>query len=291
MGIGTLAGIHGLKAEGASDNHQHVVAAQSGASGPVETKEAGQLVWGTNAVVLKSPWSSLPSLDDLLADQERTLVLNQFYRLGGDNRPVTPAECRIGYDSSALLVVFRCEENDLSFPVGLQKADWHALQGLPSGSDSWPPFPDEVDLLIQPDVGNPCYYQFAVTPEGLKFGCERRLISNLDESADKVTLASVRVNKVEAFEASVTRRTNAWVAFFQIPWETLGGKPKNQFGILPMRTRWRDGEFTSPAAIDFDERMPVDLLIETHFPVRTIAQRQLRPREFALASGRTPWPT
>jgi hypothetical protein len=232
----------------------------------VETKEAGQLVWGTNAVVLKSPWSRSPSRDDLLADQEQTLVLNQFYRFGGDHRTVTPTECRIGYDTNTLLVVFRCEENDLSFPVGLQKADWYALRGLPSGSDSWPPFPDEVDLLIQPDMGNSCYYQFAVTPEGLKFGCERSLISNPDESADEVARSSVRVNKVEAFEASVTRGTNAWIAFFEIPWETLGGKPKTQFGILPMRTRWREGEFTSPAAIDFEECMPVDLLVETHFP-------------------------
>jgi hypothetical protein len=33
MGIGTLAGMHGLKAGGASSNQQPVVAAQSGASG------------------------------------------------------------------------------------------------------------------------------------------------------------------------------------------------------------------------------------------------------------------
>ena len=288
MGIGTLAGMHGLKAEGASRNQQPVVAAQSGASGFVERKEEGQLVWGTNAVVLKSPWSSSPSLDDLLADQEQTLVLNQFYRFGGDSRPVTPTECRIGYDSNTLLVVFRCEENDLSFPVGLQKADWYALRGLPSGSDSWPPFPDEVELLIQPDMGNPCYYQFALTPEGLKFGCERLLSSNLDEAADESARASVRVNKIETFEASVTRRTNAWVAFFQIPWETLGGKPKTQFGILPMRTRWRDGEFTSPAAMDFDERLPVDLLIETHFP-GTAPVRESTSSLCQLPSGILRW--
>ena len=66
-------------------------------------------------------------------------------------------------------------------------------------------------------------------------------------------------SKVEAFEASVTRRTNEWLVFFQIPWQTLGGKPKSHFGFLPMRTRWRDGEFSSPVAIDFNEALPVDL--------------------------------
>jgi alpha-glucosidase (family GH31 glycosyl hydrolase) len=256
----------GLQVKGTSQARQTGVTVESSADGSVAAKETRRLAWGINAVVLKSSWSSPPSLDDLLADRERTLVLNQFYRFGGENRPATQTECRIAYDSNTLLVVFRCEENGLSFPVGLQRGDWHSLHGLPSGSDSWPPFPDEVDLLIQPDMGNPCYYQFAATLEGLKFGCERWLSSNLDDGADKVARASVRVSKVEAFEASVTRGTNAWMAFFQIPWETLGGKPKIQFRILPVRTRWRDGEFSSPAAIDFNESMPVDLLIETHFP-------------------------
>jgi alpha-glucosidase (family GH31 glycosyl hydrolase) len=139
------------------------------------------------------------------------------------------------------------------------------MWGLPSATDSWPPFPDEVDLLIQPDTGSPSYFQFAATLEGLKFGCQRLLGSNLDETADQSTRGSVRVNKVDGFDATVTKGTNAWMAFFQIPWETLGGKPQSHFGLLPMRTRWRDGEFTSPVAIDFDESMPVDLLIETHF--------------------------
>ena len=47
--------------------------------------------------------------------------------------------------------------------------------------------------------------------------------------------------------------------------QTLGGKPESHFGFLPMRTRWRDGEFSSPVAFDINEAMPVDLLIETYF--------------------------
>lgn len=35
-----------------------------------------QLAWGVNAVVLKSPWSGAPSMDNLLADQEHTVSLN-----------------------------------------------------------------------------------------------------------------------------------------------------------------------------------------------------------------------
>jgi hypothetical protein len=123
IGVGSLAGIYkNLKAAAASP----------------------QSAWGTNAVVLKSPWSSPPSIDAFLADREHTIALDRFYRVGGLVRPITPTECRIAYTEDALLVAFRCTEPDMSFPVGLLKEDWYALAGLPCGSDSWPPLPDEA---------------------------------------------------------------------------------------------------------------------------------------------------
>ncbi len=276
IGIGSLAGIYGngMKVEGVGRNQQPDGVRQSSAHGFVETEEERQPVWGTNAVVLRSPWSSSPSVDELLADHEHTLALNRFYLFGGESRPATPTECRIAYNRDTLFVVFRCEENDLSFPYAnlnpqwWPEANWYSLHGLPSAANNWPPYPDEVDLLIQPDTGNPSYYQFAAALQGLKFGCNRLLSSHPDMSADEAAVArhsSVRVSKIDAFEARVTKGTNEWIVFFLIPWKTLGGKPKSHFGLLPMRTRWRDGELSSPVAVDFNESMPVDLLVETHF--------------------------
>src|ERR1700677_1571826 len=81
--------------------------------------------WGVNAIVLKSPWSSSPSLDELLVDHEHTLALNQFYRVGGVTRPAMPTECRIACNSDALFVVFRCEEPNMSFPyTNLDTKHW-----------------------------------------------------------------------------------------------------------------------------------------------------------------------
>ena len=236
--------------------------------------EEGQFTWGINAAALKSPWNRVPSVDDLLADREHTLVLKGFYRVGGEDRPATPTECRVAYNSDALFVLFRCRESDMSFPYDNLNTtwwpivDWHSLHGLPSANNNWSPNPDEVDFLIQPDVGAPSYYQFAATPQDLRFGCERLLSFSTDMAADAAADArgsSESVSKVEGFEATVTRGADEWLVFFQIPWQTLGGKPKSQFGFLPVRTRWRDGEFSSPVAIDFNEGLPVDLLIETHF--------------------------
>lgn len=274
IGIGTLAGMLSGGLESGSASQKSAAAVDAGQNGLATIREERRLTWGTNAVVLKSPWNSSPSMDELLADKDHTLVLDRFYRVGGENRPATPAECRIGYNSHALFVVFRCEEHDMSFPYAnldpkwWRGADWHSLHGLPSAANNWPPYPDEVDLLIQPDPSIPSYYQFAATLQGLKFGCKRTLSSNLDLSADEAASAhhsSERTSKVEAFQANVTRGNAEWLVFFQIPWQTLDGKPKSYFGLLPMRTRWRDGEFSSPVAIDFNESMPIDLLIETHF--------------------------
>jgi alpha-glucosidase (family GH31 glycosyl hydrolase) len=274
IGIGTLAGMCAAdcKAEGLSRNQQPVMAMQSRTDESVAVAEEKQLTWGINAISLKSPWSSAPSLDDLLADQEHTFVLNSFYRAGGENRPATPIEWRLAYTNEALFVVFRCHECNMSFPAINQEADWYSMGGSPGGSElntptSCPPFPDAVDLFIQPDMSVPLCYQFAATPDGLQFACERlaRFKSDAEPTPDEDRTPAICLSKITAFEASVTRKTNEWLVFFQIPWKTMGGKPKSYFGLLPVRTRWRDGEFSSPVAVDFVEQLPLDLFIETHF--------------------------
>ncbi|MGH7978769.1 MAG: TIM-barrel domain-containing protein, partial [Limisphaerales bacterium] len=226
------------------------------------------------------------------------VVLHQFYRVGGVNRPATPTECRVAYNKDALFVVFRCGESNMSFPYAnldptwWPVADWYSLHGLPSGSQAiCPPYPDEVDFLIQPDSNISSYYQFAATLQGLKFGCNRLLNPNAKVSPDEDAGSqdsTAHVSKIEAFAATVTRRTNDWLVLFQIPWQTLGGKPKSYFGLLPMRTRWRDGEFSSPVAIDFNESMPIDLLIETHFS-GTARVRNSKSSLCELPSGTLRW--
>jgi alpha-glucosidase (family GH31 glycosyl hydrolase) len=235
--------------------------------------------WGVNALVLKAPWPGAPSVDDLLADGAHTVVLDRFYRAGGIDRPATPTECRVSYDNDALNVVFRCKEKDMAFPTsdliypvnqsaGTNRlANWMAMFGSPGGCDSWPPFPDEVDVLIQPDPASPSYYQFSVTPDGAKYGREYTLNTNspnVPDERDRIRGSTV-AKHVDVFEATVTKHADEWVVSYRIPWATLGGLPSSHFGFLPMRTRWRDGEFSSPVAIDFEECLPVDLLIETSF--------------------------
>lgn len=276
IGIGTIAEMcsAGLKMQGMSGPSQAVGPPQPDA-GELHTAGEKQLTWGTNSLVLKSPWNSVPSLEDLLGDQEHTLALNSFYRSGGDDRPATPTEWRLAHNHDTFFVVFRCQEDNLSFPAVDHDMDWYALDGSPAGSEistavSSPPFPDEVDFFFQPDMSVAFCYQFAATLDGKQFGCERLLRSIWDNdrgantNPEDITPAFC-LSKITAFETSVIRRKKEWLAFFQIPWKTLGGMPISYFGLFPIRTRWRDGEFASPVAIDFVEQMPTDLFIETYF--------------------------
>ncbi len=55
-----------------------------------------------------------------------------------------------------------------------------------------------------------------------------------------------------------------------------------------MRTRWRDGEFSSPVAIDLNEGLPIDLLIEMHF-FNTAQIRDAQASLCELPSGVLRW--
>lgn len=225
------------------------------------------LVWGTTALTLPPPLAGSPSLDDLLADETNVVSLRQFYLAGGKPGVATPVECRMAFNRDDLFAVFLCSEKDMSFPAISQRADWYSLLHSPSEQDSG--FPDKVDLFVQPDMSHRSYYQFAATLDGQVFGCRHLAGAGSNESAqtdeDTGPGNSARTGKIRAFTATVARKHNQWIAFFSIPWKTLGGKPADYFGLLPMRTRWRDGEVSSPVAMDFNERPPGDLFIETHF--------------------------
>lgn len=230
-------------------------------------------VWGVNAVVLKSPWKGSPSVQDMLKDKKHTVSLGKFYRDGGINVPATPTECRLAYNNEGLLVVFVCSEPNMSFPAAPREAEewFHEINDGNKRGSADNLFPDQVDFLIQPDMTSPAYYQFAMTPDGKKLGCSR--LRRPDQPEGTPVLAE----KVDAFEANVVKRTNEWIVYFKIPWTTFGGKPTSFFGVMPIRSRWRNGEVSSPVAFNFldevnstmktglKENPAVDLFIETHF--------------------------
>jgi alpha-glucosidase (family GH31 glycosyl hydrolase) len=248
--------------------------------------DASGLAWGVNAMTLQSACSNLPSWDDLLTNDADSISLKDFYCAGGVGVAGAPTECRVAYDSDSLLVAFRCRETNMMF-AAMQHAtgtNWFSLIDSPPDFDST--YPDKVELFIRPDRGRSSYYDFIATKDGTHFAYQWRSRSShyVDDDDD----TSSRVSIVSAFDATVSRGTNEWIVFLRIPWKTLGGQPRDHFGLLPVRTRWRDGEVSSPVAFDFGERPPTDLFIETYFS--RLAPFQIRRSSLCqLPSGALRW--
>ena len=174
----------------------------------------------------------------------------------------------------------------MSFPATNRDLDWFSLLDVPSDQDS--AFPDKVDLYIRPDMRNSAFYQFAVTLAGSKFACERGIEAVEDTDEDQKGSGPEHFKKLSAFAATVFVGTNEWTVFLRIPWDTIGGKPPDGFGLLPVRTRWRDGEVESPVAFDFPERPPMDLFIETHY-AGAPAVKMSKSSLYQLPSGVLRW--
>lgn len=246
--------------------------------------KSGKLVWGTSAAHLGSPYAGTISFEDMVKNKN-ALTLKQFYRIGGENIPATPTECKMVYTTDTLFVLFCCQENNMSFPTISHGEEWFSLVGSPVEQDA--SFPDKTDLFLFPSTDSSCYYQFSATADGKRFGCKFNTPQVLQD-ADGL-IPQRKYEKVIEFDAVTVRKEHEWYTFLKIPWKTIGGKPEKSFGVTPVRTRWRNSEVSSPVAMDYSDRpVATDLFIEAHFGKRP--QRYVYDEIVCkLPSGRLRW--
>lgn len=216
---------------------------------------------GIVAITLGSPYEGEVSAECLLKEPQHGVKLDRFYRLGGEDLPATPTECLVTYNADTLYVLFRCTEDRMQFQT-IRRGNWYSTIYSPPEQDAL--FPDKVDLFILPDMNHSSfYYQFAVTLDGLHFG-SKCIVSDEIEQADGQSMDK-KYEKIDSFETTLIKHTKEWIALMRIPWTAIGGKPAGFFGLMPVRSRWRNGEVSSPVALDFTDRPAIDLFIETQF--------------------------
>jgi alpha-glucosidase (family GH31 glycosyl hydrolase) len=219
-------------------------------------------LWGVGAMYLGAALEGTVSMERMLNDK-RILTLNRFYRIGGENVPATPVECKITYTADTLYALFRCREDNMDFPAVSHGEDWFSLSGSPVEQDA--AFPDKVDLFVLPDMSGASYCRFTATVDGQSYGLrfnERQKLQDADGTVPKR-----RSEKITDFGTEVVKRKekSEWIVLISIPWKTMGGRPEC-FGLTPVRTRWRNSEVSSPVALSFHDRPAAnDLFIETHF--------------------------
>ena len=218
-----------------------------------------KFVGGTSAVYLGAEYRKHVFFEEMLANKS-IVSLEQFYRVGGENVPVTPTKCKIQYTADSLYVLFSCYEDNMDFPSKLHEK-WFSLLGSPVEQDA--SFPDKVDLFISPSLKTSSYYQFTATLKGEYFGCKFNAPQVLQD-ADGL-IPQRKYEKINDFKVQIIKQKDYWYAFLSIPWETIEGKPNGCFGLTPVRTRWRNSEVSSPVAMDYSDRpVATDLFIETH---------------------------
>jgi alpha-glucosidase (family GH31 glycosyl hydrolase) len=220
----------------------------------------------------------------VMLDDGESLSLHKFYRIGGENLPASPTECLMRYSDDTLFVSFRCKENNLSFPAIVPHEDWFNLYGSPVEQDAV--FPDKVDFFLMPAPGIVDYYHFAVTIDGLKFGCHINGQLTMQDADGQIP--KKKNTKIFDFKADCFKQEGEWNVFLRIPWKTVGGKPEGYFGLLPVRTKWRSSEVSAPAGMAFSDRPATDLFIEACLgkkaAIRTSGESLCR-----LPSGKFRW--
>jgi alpha-glucosidase (family GH31 glycosyl hydrolase) len=219
-------------------------------------------VWGVGAMHLGAARKNPVHIEEMLNDKN-ILLLKQFYRIGNEDISAIPTECKITYTADTLYVMFCCKEDCMDFPAIGHHEDWFSLTGSPVEQDA--AFPDKVDLFLSTDMSGASYYHFSATVDGQKFGSKFNDRQELQDADG--TVPKRRNEKIADFGATVITRKEKgeWIVLMSIPWQTTGGKPSG-FGLLPVRTRWRNSEVSSPAGLGFSDRpAATDLFIETHY--------------------------
>lgn len=214
----------------------------------------------------------------LMGKDAGVLSLSHFYRIGGQNVPATPTDCRLAYSDDSLFLLFRCTEPDMSYLTKDHHENWYRLCRSPVEQDA--AFPDKVDFFIRSSLADSAYYHFSVTKAGEGFGVKYDPLSSTGRYGHFQVLSSFRYDVME--------ENHEWRVSLRIPWKLVGGRPRSYFGVLPLRTRWRNGEVISPVALDFTDRPPADLYIEACLgarPVIFLGKKQL----CRLPSGALRW--
>ncbi len=213
--------------------------------------------WGISAVSLGKPVNEI-QFQDLLNSNSDVLLLDTFHGLGGSSEPVSPTVCKITHSNDTLYVLFKCNESKINFPLPRvsREVKWHDLLNTPVEQDAY--FSDKVDFFLQPNVNEKSYFQFCTTIDGKAFGT--KCVYELSEGSIKR-----KFNPVTDFKSSINKTEDGWTVFLRIPWKVIRGKPTGYFGILPVRTKWRNSEITTPVAMGYADRPAVDLFIEAAF--------------------------
>lgn len=206
--------------------------------------------WGASAITLGPAIQKPPVLNTHLTDWKNALSIDNFYRLVGENIPVTPTQAKIAWDDQALYVAWHCHEPNMKYPIITQKS-FSIL-----GNNPFLALPDAVVLYLRSNWDKEeAFYMFTLDRSGTSRG----------EFLPSFPLKIQKAKDIKGYKTAVIQNLDNWIASITIPWPLIGGKPAGTFGLNVLRARGMATEFTSPVALDFKGFTAPDLFMEATF--------------------------
>ncbi|MBI5831441.1 MAG: hypothetical protein HZB16_03915 [Armatimonadetes bacterium] len=224
--------------------------------------------WAPTALVLGPPAPSPPNPSPDDQGWQGAAPLDQFWLRAGRGAPSIRTRARVTWDDEALYVGAECFEPD---------AAYHP-QRTTITADPLVPVADRLDIQFCSDWQGAAWW-FTLGADGT---------SRLRWRPAGWWYVTNHERLTTGVRARTEAVTGGWRAVVTIPWQLLGGRPHDTFGLNVIRCHDRAGEQSSPMALDWPEWPTGSGLLETSFGPRAkvVTARGMLAR---LPSGRAVW--
>lgn len=203
---------------------------------PQPSYSGSWLEFGSTAIDLGPSVKMVPGIDDAFSNQIKSVEFNKFYHIGGYDAPVAQSDVRLFWDDNALYLVFKCEN---PYPNKYLK-----------------PRDDKMALYLNLNNEKDKYYEFSTN------------LKNVTVAKYYLKSDSFKVLTIPGAESRF--ENDKWLGKITVPWQVIGGRPENIFGILIIRHRQQNdpaqgAELSSPVALDFYNPTKTGMYLETSF--------------------------
>jgi alpha-glucosidase (family GH31 glycosyl hydrolase) len=177
---------------------------------------------------------------------EKPCELPHFLRAGGEDAPITEVGASLLLNGDNELIV------SIGYHLGTPE---YQPVSRKSGLDN-PAFQHSVAVQIRPSWDSTEVYYFAMASNGEHFGLRYPAVP-LPEG--------IKSEPVADFWTRQTIDDGDCLVAFAIPWNLIGGKPTEPFGINVLYSRAQNAEYLSPVAMDHTREIAPDLFMEVSF--------------------------
>lgn len=210
-----------------------------------------QLCFGVSSMNLGKCAQKKPDRNIILQEWETAATVSSFYRAGGNPLPATPTQSRFLWDETNLYVLFICQE-------AARRAFWNHEDGREEGV--WLKRSDCVEIAVS--GRNSGFRDFVVFMAGSEGKTQAQFQKGMtylggDEAyrggKDRIgNQAEITEIDKRRYFCNVKSCDSEWMAYFELPWELLGGLPEKQFRLQVYRKKFQTSEVSCPHPLDLN---------------------------------------